>query len=40
MELLQIQLQETSDKNTKKELQKEILITEIKKELANAKYVS
>jgi hypothetical protein len=40
VELLQIQLQETSDENKKKELQEEIVITEIKKDLANARYVS
>lgn len=40
VELLQIQLQETSDENKKKELQEEILIAETKKELANARYVS
>lgn len=40
MELLQFQLQETSDENKKKELQEEIQIIEAKKELANSKYVS
>ena len=38
--MLHCQLQETSDENTKKELQEEIIITEAKKELANLRYVS
>ena len=37
VELLQIQLQETSDENKKKELQEEILIAETRKELANTR---
>ena len=36
---LQHQLQETTDENTKKQLQQEISITQAKREVANAKRV-